>query len=54
MAKYSIDFHFKEQGWGNVELDADDADQAEFEGINYVHDTYPDCIDVEITGVKEI
>ena len=54
MTMYSIDFRFKEQGWGNVELDADSPDDAELDGMNYVHDTYPDCIDVEITGIKEI
>ena len=54
MSRYSIDFHYKEQGWGNVELDGDDIDSVELTAMNYVRDTYPDCIDVEITGIKEI
>lgn len=54
MTKYSIDFTYNEPGWGNVELDAEDRDQAEFEGLNYVRDTHPDVQSVEITSIKEI
>ena len=54
MAKYSIDFEYKEPHWGNVEIDANDADQAEFLARNHVMDLYDDISDVLITEVKHI
>ena len=54
MAKYSIDFEYKEPHWGNVELSADDADQAEFLARNHVLDMGDDISDILITEVKQI
>jgi len=35
-------------------LDSPDLEQAEFDGYDYVHDTYPEAINVDITNIKEI
>lgn len=52
--KYSVDYSFTENGWGNVEIDADDRDEAEFAAMNYVKDSNPDALEVEVTSIKEI
>lgn len=54
MTKYSVDYSYKENGWGNVEVEGDDRNEAEFEALNYVHDTNPDISEVTVTDIKEI
>ena len=51
---YSIDYTYREINWGNVELEADDKSEAEYNAINYVRDAYPDASDVEINEIKEV
>jgi len=39
---------------GGMSIDADDADQAEFEALNYIRDSFPDLANIEVTEVKAI
>lgn len=39
---------------GGMSMDADDKDQAEFEALTYIRDSFPDLNDVEIVDIKEI
>ena len=54
MAKFSVDFTYKAPGWGNVEIDADDAEQAEFFAKDYVLDTFDGASDIEFAKIKEV
>lgn len=56
MSYYEIDFGYKIEEYGVVELEADDVEQAEEFAREYVKDTYPDDIisDITIDAIKEI
>lgn len=39
---------------GGMAFEADDRDQAEFEMLNYLRDSFPDFSNFDVTDVKEI
>lgn len=51
---FEVDFRFKTQEWGTVELPASNADEAEMFAETYVKENYPDAVDIEIDGVREV
>lgn len=51
---YDVEFSYKLPEWGNVELEAIDADEAETLAERYVKETFPDAMDVEVTSVREV
>ena len=54
MTYYAVDFSYKIEEYGVVELEADNLEQAEDFAREYVAETYPDVMDVSIDGIKEI
>jgi len=54
MVSYDVGFTGKLQEWGNVELEADNAEQAEEFAHEQILDLYPEYIDVEIEFIKEL
>lgn len=54
MTFYDIEFTGKLQEWGNVELEADDVEQAEQYAREHILEVYPEYMDVEIEAVKEL
>ena len=54
MPMYEVDFSYKLPEWGSVTLEANDVDEAEQLGREYVTDSYQDIEDVEIESVREL
>ena len=54
MSFYEIDFSYKVEEYGTVILEADDKEQAEQFGVEYVKDTFTDVLEVSIDEVKEV
>lgn len=54
MSFYEIDYAYKIKEWGVVTLEADDVEQAEDFGKEYVRESFPDVTEIEIEGIKEI
>lgn len=54
MAFYTIDFEYKVQEFGQVDLEADDPEQAELFAREHITEAYPEVLNVDITEVKEI
>lgn len=54
MSRYQVDFTYKIQEWGSVELEANSVEEAELLGIEYVKEVYDEVIDVEVEGVREV
>lgn len=54
MARYAVDFSYKIEEFGVVEMDADNIEQAEDFAREYVQETYPDVLDVQIDSIKEL
>jgi len=54
MVSYDIGFTGKLQEWGNVELEADNTEQAEEFAREHVLEVYPEYSDVEIEYIKEL
>lgn len=54
MTQYTVDFTYKIEEYGVVELEADDIEQAEEFAKEYITDTYPDVTDIAIDGIKEV
>lgn len=52
--KYAVDFSYKIEEYGVVELDADNVEQAEDFAREYFTEAYTDATDFTIDGVKEI
>ena len=52
MPMYDIGFNYKVEEYGIVSLEADDDNQADEFGREYVRETYPDVVDVEIDYVR--
>lgn len=54
MAFYEIEFNYKVEEYGTVLLEADDVEQAEQFGQEYVKETYSDVTDITIDSIKEV
>lgn len=54
MNKYEVDFSYVEPVFRSLEVDAKDADEAEFFAIEEIKQTYPEAQDIEIEMVKLI
>lgn len=54
MSFYEIDFTYKIEEYGTVTLEADDSEQAEEFGREYIKETYTDVMDIQIDEVKVI
>lgn len=54
MAYYEIDYAYKIKEWGVVTLEADDPEQADEFGREYVLEAFPEVTEIEIESVKEI
>lgn len=54
MAYYSVDFSYKIEEWGSIELEADSADQADELGREHVYVTFPEATDITVDAIKEI
>lgn len=54
MTNYAVDFSYKIEEYGVVELEADTLEQAEDFAREYVTETYSDVTDVQIDGIKEV
>jgi hypothetical protein len=52
--QYEVDFSYVEPRWGQVEINADDADTAEADALDYIKKFYPEALDIKIDAVKEI
>jgi hypothetical protein len=54
MTSYDIGFTGKLQEWENIQLDADNTEQAEEYAREHILDIYPEYSDVEIEYIKEL
>jgi hypothetical protein len=54
MPNYEIEFTGKVQEWGNVELEADNPEQAEEFAREHILEVYPEYEDIEIEAIKEL
>lgn len=54
MPAYNVKFSYEVEEFGEVVINADDTEQAEQFGAEYVHETYPEANTVVIEEVKEI
>ena len=51
---YDIDFSYKIEEYGNIQLPANDVDHAENEALAYVKETFEDAVDIKVDGVREL
>lgn len=54
MAFYQVDFAYKVEEWGTIELEADSIEQADELGREHVYATFPEATDITVDAVKEI
>lgn len=54
MNMFNIEFTGNIKEWGQVEVEADDPEQAEDFALEQIKDLYPEYEDVEIETIKEI
>lgn len=54
MPTYEIDYEYDITEYANVQLAADNEEQAKEFGEEYVRDTYDDVHNIKVTGVKLI
>jgi hypothetical protein len=54
MTDFAVDFTYKIEEYGTVELSADDHEQAEDFAREQITELYPDVTDITIDAVKEI
>jgi hypothetical protein len=54
MPFYEVDFGYKVEEYGVVEIEADDLEQAEEFAHEHIKEMYPDVTDITIDGIKEI
>lgn len=54
MTYYTVDFNYKVEEFGQVDLEADDKEQAEAFAREHIHEAYPEVMNVDITDIREI
>ena len=54
MTTYNVDYSYEVEEFGSTVVEADDEEQAEIFGREYVLETYPEAIKVVIDKVREI
>lgn len=54
MKQFEVDFSYDIKEWGTVILNIDNEDDASAEALDYVRETFPDALNIEIDEVKEI
>lgn len=54
MPNFEIDYSYTIREGSSVRLPADNAADAEFQGIQYVRDTYDDVENIEIDGIRQL
>lgn len=52
--KYEVDFSYKIEEYGVVDLEADNIEQAEEFAKEHISEAYSDVTDVAIDGIREI
>lgn len=54
MTFYEVDFTYKVEEYGTVELEADNHEQAEDFAREHIMEAYPEVTNVEINAIKEV
>ena len=54
MTFYEVDFDYKVEEYGTVELEADDVNQAEDYAREHIAEAYPEVTSVSINAIREI
>lgn len=54
MKQFEVNFSYDIKEWGTVVMNVDNEDDATVEAMDYVRETFPDAIIIEIDEVKEI
>jgi hypothetical protein len=54
MPNFEVDFEYTIREYGSVTVPADNAEDAELRGTEYVKETFVDIDNIEITGVREL
>lgn len=54
MNKYSVDFEYTIKEFGNIEIEANNPEDAEFSAVKEIKDTFDDISDLKIIEVEEI
>lgn len=54
MTAFNIEYSYQVEEFGSTVLNADDPEQAEMFGLEYVRETYPEANSVVIETVKEV
>lgn len=54
MAHYEIDFSYKVEEFGIVDINADDLEQAEQFAREHITEAYPEVTDVTIDAIREL
>lgn len=54
MTAYNVEYSYMVEEFGVTAINADDIEQAEMFGKEYVQETYPEASSVTIDSVKEI
>jgi predicted nuclease of restriction endonuclease-like (RecB) superfamily len=54
MTMYNIEFVGYLKEWGQIDLEADDVEQAEGFALEQIKDLYPEYEDIEVESIKEI
>lgn len=54
MTFYEVDFTYKVEEYGTVELEADTIEQAEDFAREHVQEAYPEVTSLDITSIKEV
>lgn len=54
MTNYEVDYSYKMEEYGTLPVNADSVEDAEQQTLDYVRETYPDNLGIEIETVREI
>lgn len=54
MPAFNVDYSYSIEEFGSSVINADDAEQAEMFGLEYVRETFPEAHSVVIDSVKEV
>jgi hypothetical protein len=54
MSTYNVSFTYDLPEWGDITLDAKDAEEASELALDQIEALYPEALNVDITKVKEI
>ena len=54
MTFYTVSFEYKVEEFGEVDLEADDTEQADAFAREHISEVYPEVLNVTITDIKEI